>query len=245
MISVPRFLIFTGAILALLLLLPPVVIARVRATPSPGRQVHIFFDMDMQPKYKAQAPNPIFADGRAMRPFVAGTVPAGDAGLDGHLREGSIDGEWADTLPPGLTATEAFLIRGQERFNIYCALCHGYAGYGDGMVNQRAMALMNHAEGPVQGTTWVAAKSVHDETVRVQPIGQIYHTITHGIRNMAGYASQITVEDRWAIAAYVKALQISQNASLNDVPPERRGGLKSAGADADSEAVINRGTASR
>lgn len=239
--SVPRFLIFTGAILALLLLVPPAVIARVRATPSPGRPVHIFFDMDMQPKYKAQAPNPTFADGRAMRPIVAGTVPAGQAGLDGHLLEGSIGGEWADTLPAGLGATEAFLIRGQERFNIYCALCHGYAGFGDGMVNRRAMDLMNNADGPVQGTTWVAAKSVHDETVRVQPVGQIYHTITHGIRNMAGYASQIPVEDRWAIAAYVKALQVSQNASLNDVPPERRGGLKSAGADA----AIEKGTASR
>lgn len=221
----PRFLIYAAGVLVVLLIVPPVVIARVRATPSPNRPIHIFFDMDMQPKFKAQSPNPLFADGRAMRPVVLGSVQAGSPGLDGHLLEGTVGGGWAETLPASIAADAALLSRGQERFNIYCSLCHGYAGFGDGMVNVRAMELMGNTEGPVQGTTWVAAKSLHDPTVREQPIGQIYHSITHGIRNMAGYASQVPVADRWAIAAYVKALQLSQNASVQDVPPERRAEL--------------------
>ena len=117
------------------------------------------------------------------------------------------------------------LERGQARFNIYCSICHGYAGYGDGIVNERALELMSNADGPVYGTAWVQAKSVHDPTVRDQPVGQIYNTITHGIRNMAGYAAQVPPQDRWAIAAYVKTLQLSQDATLQDVPPEHRGSL--------------------
>jgi mono/diheme cytochrome c family protein len=110
----------------------------------------------------------------------------------------------------------ATLARGRQRFDIYCSACHGYAGFGDGAVNQRAMELVTNANGPVNGTQWVAAKSLHDETTRNQPVGQLFNTITHGIRNMAGYASQIPVEDRWAIAAYVKALQLSQDAAAAD-----------------------------
>jgi mono/diheme cytochrome c family protein len=114
---------------------------------------------------------------------------------------------------------------GQSRFNIYGTACHGYSGYGDGIVNQRAIALMSNADGPIYGTAWVQAKSVHDPTVREQPLGQIFNTITHGIRNMSGYAAQIPPADRWAIAAYVKTLQRSQDATLQDVPPENRASL--------------------
>jgi mono/diheme cytochrome c family protein len=110
----------------------------------------------------------------------------------------------------------ALLARGQERFGIYCAACHGYAGFGDGAVNQRALELVSNVNGPVNGTTWVAAKNLHDETVRTQSMGQVFNTITHGIRNMAGYGAQIPVADRWAIAAYVKALQLSQDASASN-----------------------------
>jgi mono/diheme cytochrome c family protein len=117
---------------------------------------------------------------------------------------------------------QATLERGQQRFNIYCSACHGYAGYGDGAVNQRAMELVSNVNGPVNGTQWVAAKSLHDETTRHQPMGQLFNTITHGIRNMAGYGAQISVADRWAIAAYVKALQFSQDAGSS--------GAKVAGA---------------
>ena len=222
----PRWMIFTGLIAACALAIPPVVIARVRATPDENRAVHIFFDMDFQPKFKTQAENPLFADGRAQRYAVAGTVAQGETMLDPHRYEGTVDGKWADTLPAGMSMTPEFLARGQQRYNIYCSVCHGYAGWGDGTVNKRAMELMANSEGPVQGTSWVQAKSLHDPLVREHQLGMLYNVVTNGIRNMAGYGAQIDLEDRWAIAAYVQALQLSQNATLQDVPPELRDNLK-------------------
>jgi mono/diheme cytochrome c family protein len=213
--QLPRILVYMLLIGGCLALIPPLVFARMRATPSPNRPIHIFYDMDFQPKFKTQAPNPLFADGRAMRPPVEGTVARGESYVDTHLFEGVAAGGWATTLPGSMAMDEATLQRGHQRFDIYCSACHGYAGFGDGAVNQRAMELVANANGPVNGTQWVAAKSLHDETTRNQPMGQLFNTITHGIRNMAGYGSQITVEDRWAIAAYVKALQLSQDAPAN------------------------------
>ena len=213
--QLPRILVYMLLIGGCLALIPPLVFARMRATPSPNRPIHIFYDMDFQPKFKTQAPNPLFADGRAMRPPVEGTVARGESYVDTHLFEEVAAGGWATTLPGSMAMDEATLQRGHQRFDIYCSACHGYAGFGDGAVNQRAMELVANANGPVNGTQWVAAKSLHDETTRNQPMGQLFNTITHGIRNMAGYGSQITVEDRWAIAAYVKALQLSQDAPAN------------------------------
>ena len=208
----PRILVYSLLVAGCLALIPPVVFARMRATPSPNRPIHIFWDMDFQPKFKTQVANPLFADGRAMRPPVAGTVARGEAYADSHMYEGVVDGQWATSLPAGMAMDAATLARGQQRFNIYCSACHGYAGFGDGAVNKRAMELVANATGPVNGTQWVAAKSLHDDTTRHQPMGQLFNTITHGIRNMAGYGAQIPTEDRWAIAAYVKALQLSQDA---------------------------------
>jgi mono/diheme cytochrome c family protein len=222
----PRWMMFTGVLAALALTVPPFVIARVRATPDDQRAVHIFFDMDFQPKFKTQAVNPLFADNRSQRPSVLGTVARGESNLDTHLNDGVVDGKWADRLPDGMEMSRAVLDRGQQRYNIYCSVCHGYAGFGDGSVNKRAMELMSSSDGPANGTSWVQAKSLHDPAVREYPVGQIFHVASNGIRNMAGYSTQIDVADRWAIAAYVKALQLSQNASLQDVPPEIRGNLK-------------------
>ena len=218
----PRWMIFVAVLGGLAAALPPFIIARVRATPDPNRAVHIFFDMDFQPKFKPQSENPLFADGRAQRYDVAGTVAKGETKLDVHRYEGVVDGKWADTLPAGLELTEAFIKRGQQRYNIHCTVCHGYAGFGDGPVNKRAMELMANSEGPVQGTAWVQAKSLHDPLVREHSIGLLYNIVTNGIRNMAGYGAQIDLEDRWAIAAYVQALQLSQNATIQDVPTELR-----------------------
>ena len=222
MFKIPRIIVYVLMIGGCIALIPPLVFARMRATPSPNRPIHIFWDMDFQPKYKAQAPNPLFADGRAMRPPVQGSVARGESYVDTHMYEGVVDGQWATALPASMKLDQATLERGQQRFNIYCSACHGYAGYGDGAVNQRAMELVSNVNGPVNGTQWVAAKSLHDETTRNQPMGQIFNTATHGIRNMAGYGSQISVADRWAIAAYVKALQFSQDAGSS--------GAKVAGA---------------
>jgi len=210
--KIPRIIVYVLMIGGCIALIPPLVFARMRATPSPNRPIHIFWDMDFQPKFKAQAPNPLFADGRAMRPPVQGSVARGESYVDTHMFEGVVDGQWATALPTSVKLDQATLERGQQRFNIYCSACHGYAGYGDGAVNQRAMELVSNVNGPVNGTQWVAAKSLHDETTRHQPMGQLFNTITHGIRNMAGYGAQISVDDRWAIAAYVKALQFSQDA---------------------------------
>jgi len=220
--KIPRIIVYVLMIGGCIALIPPLVFARMRATPSPNRPIHIFWDMDFQPKFKAQAPNPLFADGRAMRPPVQGSVARGESYVDTHMYEGVVDGQWATALPASMKLDQATLERGQQRFNIYCSACHGYAGYGDGAVNQRAMELVSNVNGPVNGTQWVAAKSLHDETTRNQPMGQIFNTATHGIRNMAGYGSQISVADRWAIAAYVKTLQFSQDAGSS--------GAKVAGA---------------
>ncbi|MCE9619338.1 MAG: cytochrome c [Planctomycetes bacterium] len=216
----PRIFIFAGLIGLMCLLLPPAIIARVRSTPNSNLPIRIVQDMAFQSKYKTQAVNPLFADRNTMRPPVPNAVARGETYIDTHLYDGVIEGQWANVLPEQIATTFATLKRGQERFNIYCSVCHGLSGYGNGIINQRAMELVANANGPVNGTVWVAAKNlVHDEAVVVQPVGQIFNTITYGIRNMAGYGSQIPTEDRWAIAAYVKALQRSQNAQPSDVPP--------------------------
>jgi mono/diheme cytochrome c family protein len=237
--SIPRVILFAGGTVACLLLIPPAAIAYIRSQPSEGRQIHIFWDMDAQVSYKPQEENTLFADGRAARPIVAGTVAVGEANLDTHWTEGvtGATAEWATTLPSGLVADETFMRRGQERFNIYCSPCHGFAGFGDGMVNKRAMALMTNASGPVDGTAWTTAKNLHEDLVRAQPLGQIYHSLSYGIRTMAGYSAQIPTEDRWAIAAYVKALQRSQNASPQDIPPDRRTSGEAGSSDAVASAT--------
>jgi mono/diheme cytochrome c family protein len=221
----PRILIFAASLLALFATLPFAAVAWVRSAPSPNRPIHLVQDMDYQPKFLAQEANALFADDRSMRPAIEGVVAFGDAGDNVHLTDGVVDGAWATTTPSEMPITRALLERGQQRFNIYCSICHGYAGYGDGIVNQLALEAMANADGPISGTAWVQAKSMHDPTVRDQPIAQIFNTITHGVRNMASYSAQIPVSDRWAIAAYVKTLQMSQDAKLQDVPPAQRASL--------------------
>jgi len=202
--------------------IPFALAAMARAVPSARTKIHIIQDMDNQPKFRAQHANALFADGRAMRPPVAGTVARDRLEADDHYDRGVVDNGWATTFPPQVQVNLDLIRRGQDRFNIYCALCHGYAGYGDGMVNQRAMQLVNRG---VNGTTWVQPKNMHEQLIREQPLGQTFNTITNGVRNMSGYAAQIPTEDRWAIVAYVKALQRSQTADLTDLPPDQRTNL--------------------
>lgn len=218
----PRAIVLIVMCLLLLALVPPVVIARVRSTPSPNLPIHIVQDMDIQPKFKAQTMNPLFADSRSMRPEVVGAVARGETYLNTHFNDGVVNGAWATDVPDSIDLNVSFLEFGQTRFNIYCAPCHGWSGYGTGMVNRRAMALMDNAEGPLDGTAWTQVRNMHDPGWSEQPIGQIFNTITNGKNSMAGYAAQVPVHDRWAIAAYVKALQRSQNATMQDVPPDKR-----------------------
>jgi mono/diheme cytochrome c family protein len=158
--------------------------------------------MYSQPRYNVQGASDFFADGRAMRPLVAGTIPR-EAMVDPMLETGWSDDErsWALTIPDAVISDfggmEGVLARGQERYGISCSPCHGLAGAGDGMVPTRV-------GGAIKPPTF------HDDRLRHVPDGQIFATITYGIRNMPAYAQSVRLEDRWAIVGYVRALQISQ-----------------------------------
>ena len=203
---------------------PLVVGAKRRVQTVEVPAIHLVQDMDNQPRYRGQQGNPVFADGRTVRPAIVGTVARGGLELDDHLYRGYTRGgdgkpQFLKGFPKQVKVDEAFLKRGQLQFNIYCAPCHGNDGSGQGPVHQRAVAL--------QDARWVPPSSLHDATVRSRPDGHIYNTVTNGIRNMAGYASQITrAEDRWAVVAYVRALQLSQNAPPDAVPAEKLSAVK-------------------
>lgn len=212
----PRWAIYLGLILVLLSFLPLALIARSRGMASERPRIRLVQDMGKQPKYKPQADNPLFADGRAMRSPVPGTVARGEFGLEEPRSTGKTGAVWASGN--ALPVTMPLLRRGQERYAIYCAPCHGLAGFGDGLVARRADQL--------QEGTWVPPTSLHTGQVRARPDGHLFNTMSQGIRNMPGYAAQIPEDDRWAIVAYVRALQRSQNGRVEDVPPELRSSLR-------------------
>jgi mono/diheme cytochrome c family protein len=212
----PRWLVYALILLTALALVPFALIARSRATTSSLPRLHLVFDMAKQPKVKTQTADPMFADGRAMRPPVSGTVAWGEFHESSAYWTGRMADGWITVLP--IPVTEQLVRRGQERFDIFCTPCHGLAGYGEGSVAKRADALK---EG-----TWVPPSSYHTDLVRERPVGHIFNTITNGIRNMPAYGPQIPVADRWAIVAYVRALELSQDATVNDVPRELRNQLR-------------------
>ncbi|MCS6804462.1 MAG: cytochrome c [Acidobacteriota bacterium] len=162
-------------------------------------------DMHDQPKYKPLAGSTFFEDGRSARPLVEGTVARGHLKTDELLYTGKISGQFVDQFP--MPVNRALLERGRERYTIYCSVCHGQDGEGRGMIVQRGFKQ---------------PPSLHEERLRRQPAGYFFGVITNGIGAMYSYASRITPEDRWAIAAYIRALQLSQHATLNDVPPDQR-----------------------
>jgi mono/diheme cytochrome c family protein len=219
----PRWVFPVVALLAALSIVPLALIARTRTIHSPHTRLQIIPDMDQQPKFKAQSANPLFADGRAMRPSVEGAVARGQAELDPHFFRGLAPGGsgtpavvWAETFP--FPITMEVVRRGQERYGIYCAPCHGLAGGGDGIVSLRADRL--------QEGTWTPPANLYGDLVRQRPVGHLYNTVTNGIRNMPAYGPQIPERDRWAVVAYVRALQRSQHAPLDDVPEAERGSLR-------------------
>jgi mono/diheme cytochrome c family protein len=229
LLPAPPFWMVAGFIIVVVLSwIPLAFVARARVIEKDQPRIHLFQDMDIQPRGHAQAASSVFADGRVMRPPVPGTVARGRLAEDDHLYRGYqlVDADndatpqpaFYEGFPAGIQLDEAFIERGRERFGIYCAVCHGLDGYGNGVINQRALEL--------QEPKWVPPTSLHTETVRQRANGHLFNTITHGIRNMAGYGSQIDPEDRWAIIAYIRALQLSQNASVSDVPPDRRPTLR-------------------
>jgi mono/diheme cytochrome c family protein len=175
--------------------------------------LEVFPDMDRQAKYKPQAASPFFADGRADRPLPAGVVSRGDLRADDHLHTGkAANGDWAAGFPASMSIDATLMERGQNRYAIYCLPCHGAIGDGNGVTKSYGM-----------GTT----PSYHDPKYRTMPEGQIFNTITHGTanQNMLPYADKLSPEDRWAVVAYVRALQRAQTGTINDVPASHKSEL--------------------
>jgi mono/diheme cytochrome c family protein len=165
-------------------------------------------DMHDAPRYDPLEASTFFPDGQAARPFVVNTVARGQLREDDHLYRGRVDGELANVFPMPVTA--AVMARGQERFNVFCSPCHGPTGAGNGMIVQRGFR---------------APPSMHEERLRTAPVGYYFDVMTNGFGAMQDYAAQVPVADRWAIAAYIRALQLSQRATIDDVPADRRAEL--------------------
>lgn len=215
--KIPPALIYTLIILGAASLVPFGAFAVARSQTSPQTRIHAIWDMDFQPKYKAQRENPLFPDQRAARPPTEGTVAVGFLRDDEHLYRGLVNGQVATAYPAAINPTEETLLRGQQKFNTFCAPCHGLSGEGDGMVHQRAQTL---------GGAWVPPSNLHQEYLRLQPVGELFKSITQGVRNMPAYGDQIEPEDRWAIVMYVRALQRTQASKLQDLTDSERSGLK-------------------
>lgn len=161
-----------------------------------------------QPRHEPLSRSTFFSDGRGSRPLVEGTVARGQLRTDEHLYAGKERGKIVDSFP--FPVTRAVLARGQERFNIFCSPCHDRVGNGQGMIVRRG---------------YRAPPSYHTDRLRQAPVGHFFQVMTNGFGVMPDYAQQISPEDRWAIAAYIRALQLSQHATLADVPDAQRSGL--------------------
>lgn len=215
----PRPILYVLLVLVALSLIPIGMVYKARSTRErTTTRIQVVYDMDDQVSHKTQTRNSFFADGRAMRQPVAGTVARGQAWTDDPLYKGMVEGDTLFVTEFPVEVTSALVDRGQERYNIYCLPCHGASGNGNGLVNARATFL---GEG-----TWTPPTDLTSQQVVDRPVGHIYNTIAAGIRNMPSYGSQIPVEDRWAITAYVRALQLTRNANIEDLPAEARTGLQ-------------------
>jgi mono/diheme cytochrome c family protein len=211
------------------------VLAGFRATEhfghSPLPPVEIFPDMKRQPRYDPQHESTFFADGSAGREPVTGTIPLGytlpGKFLQAGAKNGTIQpegfsnkpdyyntGKFGDVYGDGfpIDVTEALIKRGQERFNINCAVCHGKVGMANGITTQFGLA---------------AVANLQDERIRIMPDGQIFSTITNGKTTMGAYGPNIAVEDRWAIVAYIRTLQKSQSMKLADLPEAKQKEIQS------------------
>jgi mono/diheme cytochrome c family protein len=208
-------------------------LAGLRGSRSAVPPIEVFPDMDHQPKFQPQHTTTFFSDGRAARKPVDGTIPLGytlpgrflQAGakntkfdtigftnLNDYLHTGRVGEFYGDGIP--VEVNEPLLDRGQQRFTINCSPCHGLTAEGNGIVKQIG--------------NWATVANLQDDRILQQPDGQIFNTITHGKNTMGAYGPNIAVEDRWAIVAYLRALQKSQHAPLASLPPEQQKELQPA-----------------
>ena len=171
--------------------------------PSACRQ-----KMAVQPRYDPLEPSDFFSDHMAARPRIAGTVARGEAAIAGPAATGKINGVDVDGYP--FPVTSAVMNRGEQRFNIYCSPCHGRLGDGNGMI-------------PARG--YRRPPSFHTDALRTAKTGHFFDVMTNGFGAMPTYAPQVPVQDRWAIVAYIRALQLAHNATVNELTPEERGKL--------------------
>lgn len=164
-----------------------------------------------QPKFKPYERSDFFPDNLSARQPPPGTVPRRQTPVNVALETGQVNDRPVDTIP--LPVTRELLARGQDRYNVFCAICHGLAGYGDGMIVQRG---------------FLPPPNFHTDQIRNLPNGTIFNVISNGYGAMYPYGDRITPEDRWAIVAYIRALQLSQNATINDVPADQRQNIQGA-----------------
>ena len=162
-------------------------------------------DMHNQPRYKPLAATDFFGDGRSERPVVEGTVARGHLRIDSARYTGKVKDQDVDAFP--IPIARADVLRGQQRFNVYCSPCHSRTGDGNGMVVRRGFRQ---------------AASYHSDKLLKAPVGHFFDVITNGFGAMPSYASRVEPDDRWRIIAYIRVLQFSQNATLADVPPDQR-----------------------
>jgi len=186
------------------------VVAGKRGDMSRRPPIELFPDMDRQPKLRPQEANSFFKDGLSSQQPIAGTISRGSPWQDSPENTGKIPGttNWVQTIP--VPITQQLLARGRERYDINCAPCHGAQGDGKGITTKFGMAVI---------------ADLHDATTRKVPQqadGELFNTISHGKGLMQGYAANVTIQDRWAIVAYVRALQRSHLGSIEDVPADQR-----------------------
>ncbi|MBI3849765.1 MAG: cytochrome c [Verrucomicrobia bacterium] len=187
------------------------VVAGKRGDMSRRPPIEIFPDMDRQPKLRPQTRNNFFPDQLSSQMPVPGTIARGTPYEDTPVNTGRITGttNFVETIP--VPVTEQLITRGQQRFQINCSPCHSAMGDGNGITKRLGMAVVGN---------------LHDKRIVELPDGDVFNTISNGKNLMGAYGANVSIQDRWAIVAYVRALQRSRLADLNDVPEAQRGALK-------------------
>ena len=205
----------------LVLAVGAVAVGGCRGMTSEAPPIHPNLNMDYVQRFEAQEPNPLFADGAAMRQPVAGTVARGGLRTEGNAPfyyGRNAGGDYVAEIP--IEVNGSLVERGQERYNIYCTPCHGIAGDGRGII-----AVGNGGLG-----YGFAVPSYHTEALQARPDGYLYDVIQNGVNTMPSYGHEMAAADRWAVVAYIRALQRSQAAGEADVPDAERDRLENANA---------------
>jgi len=188
------------------MMLRPIAVRTAAALACAAALTGCHLDMWNQRRYEPLEKGTFFGDGQSSsRVLVEGTVPYQMAKLDTHYYQGRVNGELVDALPQQVALTPELIQRGHDRFAIYCAPCHGLTGMGDGMIVQRGFPVPT---------------SYSDPRLLESPLGYFFDVMTNGFGRMYGYASRIPVDDRWAIAVFVRTVQLSQNATPELLPAD-------------------------